>query len=290
MTARVNPADPDVLGRANAVLTGRARRHHVAGCRGVLSLKGVLQGEAAWTPAGQAFRVIPGRLLVLNHAQDYSLTIDAPHASHTFCVFFRAGAVEEAMAAFSRPHAALIEQLGPRPQQAVDENLVAHDTPVAEAWRRLAAEAPNLSGEVLDDRIEGLARLLAAAALADRARSDGLVAARPATRTEILRRLRRAVAAMEDEPERPWTLATMARAAALSPHHFHRCFVACFGETPRAYLTRRRLDRARALLLSGACSVTEACLAVGFESLPSFSRAFRAGFGVAPSRIGRADA
>ncbi|KAA9156049.1 helix-turn-helix transcriptional regulator [Amycolatopsis acidicola] len=50
-----------------------------------------------------------------------------------------------------------------------------------------------------------------------------------------------------------------------------RCVAAAYGETPKAYLTRRRIERAQDLLRSVNLSVTEICVAVGFTSLGTFT-------------------
>lgn len=70
--------------------------------------------------------------------------------------------------------------------------------------------------------------------------------------------------------------------AAFSKFHFIRLFKQVYGATPRAYLSNLRLDRAQQLLDEGA-SVTDACWAVGFESLTTFSRAFKRRTGSSPS-------
>jgi transcriptional regulator GlxA family with amidase domain len=80
----------------------------------------------------------------------------------------------------------------------------------------------------------------------------------------------------------PLTVADLARAAQLSPAHFSREFKRTFGESPHAYLLTRRLERAASLLRNTDRSVTDICLAVGWESLGSFGASFRRIYGVAP--------
>jgi AraC-like DNA-binding protein len=58
----------------------------------------------------------------------------------------------------------------------------------------------------------------------------------------------------------------MAGEAGYSRFHFARAFAAAYGETPRAYLTRRRIERAKTLLRTANLSVTEICFLVGFAS------------------------
>ena len=77
-------------------------------------------------------------------------------------------------------------------------------------------------------------------------------------------------------------LSEAAREACLSPFHYHRMFVRAFGETPHDFLTRRRIDRAKQLLARDECPVTDVCLAVGYESLGSFSSLFRSVVGRSP--------
>lgn len=70
----------------------------------------------------------------------------------------------------------------------------------------------------------------------------------------------------------------------MSPFHFHRAFRLAFNETPHDYLTRLRIERAKALLRTDALPVTQVCFEVGFSSLGSFSTKFTREVGCAPSR------
>jgi len=75
----------------------------------------------------------------------------------------------------------------------------------------------------------------------------------------------------------------MARAAGLSRAHFSRAFRAAFGESPRAYLLTRRLERAAALLRTTDRSVADVCLSVGWQSVGSFTTSFTRMFGTSPT-------
>jgi AraC-like DNA-binding protein len=106
---------------------------------------------------------------------------------------------------------------------------------------------------------------------------------RRSTREELYRRVCRGRDYADAMFAEPITLAAMAQAACLSPNHFLRTFRHVFRQTPHQFLTSRRLDEARRLLMRADSSVTDVCLAVGFESLGSFSTLFRNRFGVSPS-------
>lgn len=75
----------------------------------------------------------------------------------------------------------------------------------------------------------------------------------------------------------------MARAAGLSRAHFSREFRQTFGESPHAYLLTRRLERAAALLRMTDNSVAEICVAVGLQSVGSFTTSFKRMFGTSPT-------
>lgn len=70
------------------------------------------------------------------------------------------------------------------------------------------------------------------------------------------------------------------------PTHLIRCFTRAYGLPPHTYLTGRRIDRARALLLAGERSADVAS-AVGFYDQAHLSRHFTRHLGVTPARFGR---
>ncbi|AEF42647.1 helix-turn-helix domain-containing protein [Hoyosella subflava] len=82
-------------------------------------------------------------------------------------------------------------------------------------------------------------------------------------------------------------ISALARAAHVSEAHFIRTFKETFGETPHRYLQRRRIERSMFLLRETRQSVTDICFAVGFSSLGTFSRTFRAIMGESPTEYRR---
>ena len=75
----------------------------------------------------------------------------------------------------------------------------------------------------------------------------------------------------------------MARDACFSPRQFHRLTVQTTGETPAAHQRRLRLDRGAWRILTSRVTILEIALETGWESHETFTRAFRARFGVSPS-------
>ena len=79
-------------------------------------------------------------------------------------------------------------------------------------------------------------------------------------------------------------LDALSRRACLSKFHLIRQFRRLYGRTPCQILRSVRIRRARELLERGA-SVREASLAVGYDSVPSFSALFRRMTGMSPSAV-----
>ena len=69
----------------------------------------------------------------------------------------------------------------------------------------------------------------------------------------------------------------------LSPAYFRRLFKQVTGHTPVNYINRVKVDKAKDLLLSGECNVSEAASAVGFDNVFYFSRLFKRISSVNPS-------
>jgi AraC-like DNA-binding protein len=95
--------------------------------------------------------------------------------------------------------------------------------------------------------------------------------------------LRQARDRIDRDYAEPVGIAALAAEAGYSHTHFIRAFRAAYGETPGAYRTGRRVERACELLRSVNLSVTEICHLVGFTSLGSFSARFSGLMGQSPS-------
>ena len=91
-----------------------------------------------------------------------------------------------------------------------------------------------------------------------------------------------AVAFIEDSLDRDLPVAEVARAAGLSPSRFGRAFKAATGKAVRQYVDERRVEKAKALLVSGGLTPEEVARRVGFRSTRRFAAAFRRLTGLSP--------
>ena len=69
-----------------------------------------------------------------------------------------------------------------------------------------------------------------------------------------------------------------------SKFHLLRLFKKYYGQTPKQYLTDKRMEKAKELLKKGM-NVTETCFEIGFESPSSFCTLFKSREGMTPNEF-----
>jgi AraC family transcriptional regulator len=97
-------------------------------------------------------------------------------------------------------------------------------------------------------------------------------------------RLKRVLDHIYDHLDEPLDIGRLAEIACLSPYHWHRIYQAMHGETVATTVRRLRLHRAAGYLANGAMPIAEIAERSGYSSLQSFSRTFRAVFGMPPAQ------
>lgn len=100
--------------------------------------------------------------------------------------------------------------------------------------------------------------------------------------------LGRAIAAIHRAPGYDWTVESLAREAAMSRSAFAARFTELVGEPAMRYVTRCRMDVARARLERGDTTVAAVATELGYLSDASFSRAFTRTVGSSPGAVRRA--
>jgi AraC-like DNA-binding protein len=248
----------------------------------------VIRGAAYYvTPQGR-YLVSEDAFLILNRGQEYNLDFEGRCTTETLCPFFQPGFLEHVAHSLASPSARQLDQIETdAPAFDFCERLYPMQGPVASALRKLhrGLATPGASNAWLEDQFYSLAAGLVG--LRDRVRHEmeSFPGGRRATREELYRRLHWGRDFLASCYDQPLTVAEGARAARLSPFHFHRMFKAAFGITPMRFLQERRLEVVCRLLSTTDLPVTAICLAVGFESLGAFSWLFRKRFGVSPRQF-----
>ena len=95
-------------------------------------------------------------------------------------------------------------------------------------------------------------------------------------------RLIAAIGIMESGSDEPRPVQDIAAEVGLSPRQLERLFARYLHVSPGHYYLKRRLDRARSMLLQTAKPILDVAVACGFASASHFSRCYRSEFGHRP--------
>ncbi|CAN5239275.1 AraC family transcriptional regulator [soil metagenome] len=251
----------------------------------------VLEGSCRWAADGQApITLVQGDVLLVPAGRGFTMASLQPAASeHIETVPMDALADESRLGnrsgasdvrllmgdcVFGSPDAALLLSVLPRALHVRGEEGLATIVQVAadEARERRPA------------RDALLARLLEVLVIEAFRSKAGAQASPGLLRGLADSRLAVVLQQVHAEPGRPWTLAEMAGAAALSRSAFVERFSRAVGVAPMAYLLAWRMALARKLLRRQEAGVSEVARRVGYGSASAFSLAFTRHVGMRPGR------
>lgn len=97
-------------------------------------------------------------------------------------------------------------------------------------------------------------------------------------------RIARAVTVLRAEFAHSVPIERLAAVAGMSPSSFHEHFRSVTSLSPLQFQKQLRLIEARRLMLSEGMGASHAAFAVGYESVPQFTREYRRSFGLPPVR------
>jgi AraC family transcriptional regulator len=93
---------------------------------------------------------------------------------------------------------------------------------------------------------------------------------------------RRALAYIEENLGKKMGIPELATLVSLSNSHFSRAFKRSLGLSPMAYVVKRRVERAKLMMISTGEQLAEIALACGFTDQSHLNRSFRRMIGMSP--------
>jgi AraC-like DNA-binding protein len=90
---------------------------------------------------------------------------------------------------------------------------------------------------------------------------------------------------MEENFTKPLTVEEFAKLSGRSLTNFKQEFQKIYNQSPKRWVTRKRLDRAYSLLSTAEKNVSEICFEVGYENFSYFTQLFKQNFGITPKRL-----
>lgn len=249
-----------------------------------LSLFSVFRGSELHQVGRARFAVTPERYLILNDGQRHAHRVEA--GTEVLCIRFRTGLGSDVYTAAAAPTDQQLEQ--PDHRLAVDffERTYPRDPRLSQYMGVLRAFIwPEVGQDPLEQALHPILEQLFTLHRNLQAEIERQPAAKASTREELFRRLHLARDFIEASYLEDINLFSIADIANLSPHHFLRQFKHSFGITPYQFVTQKRLELAKRWLAETDKEVTDICFDLGFDSLGTFSRTFKARFALSPTQF-----
>ena len=273
----------------NMLVSWERHRQYSPPSPSVLSVRWSENGPRYFNLGKQRYVVDDTGYMVFNNGTEFASEIDSETLVRCYTVNFMPGMAEETLHSLITPDDRLLDDPGGTHDCHVNfiEKTYRHDTSVSPTLHRLARYQERMPSDYawFEEQFRFLLEGMLQAHRNVYREMEQIPAIRVSTREELYTRLHEARDFMEAHLNQPLTVPEIAQQAFLSTHHFLRMFKLVFHETPHQYLTRRRIERARQLLLQSEVSVTQICFLLGFESLGSFSTLFRARVGLSPEQF-----
>ncbi|MCX7708315.1 MAG: AraC family transcriptional regulator [Clostridia bacterium] len=90
---------------------------------------------------------------------------------------------------------------------------------------------------------------------------------------------------MENNYTQPLTIEEYAALTGRSLSTFKREFKQLYQQSPAQWIRKRRLKKARELLIKSGMNVTETCSSVGYENISHFIKLFKSEYGMTPKKL-----
>lgn len=237
---------------------------------GAFSLKWVMSGEEEYRIGKRSVRLRPGQFLFVNEGEDYSSHIRGKTRSGS--LFVPETDQVSALASLTPGDFGLAGPETDGPPKEVPQCAFSLSKTRSQQVAQLLSQFKRLDGHAQTE----LSRLLLIEALRTlygAAPASALMHyAKRATRDELLQRLARAKAEIDETGGKVAGLERLAGTACLSKYYFLRLFKEVYGTTPVAYAQRLRQQRAVRAIAAGE-DPKKAARAAGYTDMRAFRRA-----------------
>lgn len=273
----------------NIIFHAESKESHCDDHVGCLSIKTVLSGVETYGVDGRQIIIRPGQFLLLNNDQRYSCRISSNEKVRSLSIFFKNDFAASVL--FDTLHSDGLSLDYPDSGGGSMPEFFQTLRPITpDMARQLASlvgqlETKGYNEAMTDEYLVFLLRYLIGAHQRDIRDTVRVSAVKASTRKEVYRRLCVARDALHSSHGEPIDLGSIGAQAGLSVPQLVRQFKAVFHTTPYQYLAAIRLQQAASLLQHSNEQVQDIAWRCGFENAAAFSRAFKAAYGVQPTRF-----
>lgn len=105
------------------------------------------------------------------------------------------------------------------------------------------------------------------------------------TKKDLYKRIQKAKEFIDSSFENDLTISNIATHSFMSEYHFYRLFKQVQGISPMQYIIKKRLERAKHLIVKQQMPISEVALHTGFTDVFNFSKMFKKHFQASPSSL-----
>lgn len=272
----------------NRIIYSRLRKvENKVSNKGIL-IKYVIEGEENYRVNHQSYRVRSGEYLIINEGREVLRSLDSEDPVEGLWIHLSRDLIEEVYLEIKStlPDSEGIRLLDPAGNLELCEHVFkAQESFLGtqlEELGRSVRQHPNTPVREVNSVARKLAEGLVRSQWKVYQQINRLTSAKLSTKKELYRRLSMARSYIHNHLNAPLDLDTLSQVACLSKYHFIRLFKEVYGQTPRQYLIKKRLEQASNLLLNSSKSFHEICLEVGLKDSSSFGRLFKRSYGATP--------
>jgi AraC family transcriptional regulator len=254
-----------------------------------LSFKFSFQGKEQYNYGRTDVSVNSGSFLVLNEGQEHSSWVDSETWVQSLTLYLTPEFVSEAVSHFVTEEDKILDDLGPvNKNNKLDffQTLLPFNDRFyrrVEDFKKILEYTEGKDQFWIDENL----RLLLGGFINEYRKNvldkvKDVEAVKLSTKVEILKRVNIAKDFIESYYTQDITLKDISNVAFLSENMLLRHFKKIFNTTPYNYITKKRLDLAKELLLTSNIPVNKITVVTGFQSPSSFGRVFKYNYGVTP--------
>ncbi|MBC9909945.1 AraC family transcriptional regulator [Chitinophaga varians] len=273
----------------NIIFHAESKDSHCEDHVGCLSVKTVLSGEETYGVDGRQLVIRPGQFLLLNNDQRYSCRISSEEKVRCLSIFFKNEFAAVVLSDILHREEMLLDDPavggGSMPEFFQTLRQITPDMGMQLSGLIRALETTGYNEAMTDEYLVFLLRCLVGVHRSDVKSVSQVKAVKASTRKEVYKRLCIAREVLHASHGENIDLGKIGAQAGLSVPQLVRQFKSVFHTTPYQYLTDIRLKQSAELLRHTDKPVQDIAWSCGFEDAGAFSRAFRAVYGMPPTRF-----
>lgn len=272
-----------MLDDRNFIINSKANKYYWEG-EGLYSIKSFTGGEAFYNVGNGSYRTSETSFLLLNHKQEYSITIDAKKEVQSFTLFFNSYLIKSIYNSLTEG----LEKTLDNYRSAKNIEFFVRNYEYSSTFLKIFSQfkkyyEQNKHDKIwLDEKLNLVAEQVILENLINYKTIQNLNYLKASTRVELFKRVVIAKEYLYAHFDKELSLNKVSKVSCLSVNNLIRIFQQVYNKTPHQYLVHIRIKHSRHLLSTTDFPLSEIVFKSGFTSIPSFCSLFLKIVGLTP--------